>query len=399
MKARNIVPGVDLLGAIDWDRRLFDSLIPTPDGTSYNAYLVKGSEKTALIDAVDPTMTHVLLAQLQEVPALDYLVALHAEQDHSGAIAAVLARYPAAKVVCTAKAKGMLVDHLALPAEAIVTVEDGGTLSLGDKTLKFLHLPWIHWPETMVALLEEERILFSTDLFGSHLATSEVFADEMRVYEPAKRYYAEIMMPLRTIIQKHMPRLEALGATLIAPSHGPLYRRPEFILEAYRDWLFAEPKNQAVVAYVSMHGSTKVMVDRLVEALIERGVEVEQFSLEHVDLGKLAVALVDAATVVIATPTVLAGAHPLAASAAFLTNLLKPKAKQVAVIGSYGWGGKAAEQLLGMLSGLKVEVLPAVFARGLPRATDLAALDQLANEIAARHAQLQGTSPEKTVSV
>lgn len=392
MKARNIVPGVDLLGAVDWDRRLFDSLIPLPDGTSYNVYLVKGSEKTALIDAVDPAMVDVLLRQLADVAAVDYLVALHAEQDHSGTIATVLERYPNAKLVCTPKAKGMLIDHVHLPAEAFVTVADGETLSLGDRTLQFIHMPWIHWPETMVAYLQEEKILFSTDLFGSHLATSETYADEMRTYEPAKRYYAEIMMPLHHIIQKHQIKLEAMDLRLIAPSHGPVYKRPEFILEAYHEWLLAEPRNLVVLPYVSMHGSTKVMVDRLVDALVERGVEVQQFALESVDLGKLAVSLVDAATVVIGTPTVLGGPHPLAAYAAFLANQLKPKVRFLGVIGSYGWGGKSAEQLGEMLSGLKAEVLPAVLSRGLPREADLVAVDRLADEIAARHEQLR-TAP------
>jgi flavorubredoxin len=197
------------LGAVDWDRRLFDSLIPLPDGTTYNAYLIEGSQKTALLDAVDPPMTSELMAQLEGVKKIDYIVSHHAEQDHSGAIPAVLERFPEAKVIVTPKAKNMLMDLLNIPENAFITVEDGETLSLGDKTLKFIHTPWVHWPETMVTYLEEDRILFSCDFYGSHIAGTDLFVtDQGRVYEAAKRYFAEIMMPFRQVIEKNIVKLK-----------------------------------------------------------------------------------------------------------------------------------------------------------------------------------------------
>ena len=388
MQPRTICKGVSLVGAVDWDRRLFDALIPLPDGTSYNSYLVEGSEATALLDTVDPSMTAVLLAQLERTPKVDYVIAHHAEQDHSGSLPTILARYPAARVLCSDKAKGMLMDLLKVPENRFQVVKDGEVLSLGDKTLQFIYTPWVHWPETMSTFLKEDGILFSCDFFGSHLATSEVFADERRVYEPAKRYYAEIMMPFRNVIQRNLEKIKGYGIKLIAPSHGPVYREPQFILDAYRDWVVGEPKNVAVVAYVSMHDSTRLMVERLVGALVARGVVVEQHNLVGVDLGKLAVSLVDAATIVVGSPTVLAGLHPLAANAAFLANALRPKAKYAALIGSYGWGGKMAEQLASLLPLLKLEVLPPVLTRGLPREADYAALDSLADAIASRHRDL-----------
>lgn len=378
-----------MIGAVDWDRRLFDALIPLPDGTSYNAYLVRGSEKTALLDTVDPAAEHVLMRQLADVDQVDYVVTHHAEQDHSGSIPAVLEKYPAAKVVCSTKCKGMLTDHLGLSDERVVTVEDGEVISLGDKTLRFVYTPWVHWPETMVTYLAEEKILFSCDFFGSHLATSELYADLLRVYEPAKRYYAEIMMPFRAVIQRNLDKLKDYEVRLIAPSHGPLYNKPELIVDAYRDWVLGPPKNVVTLPYVSMHDSTKLMVEHLVYALVERDVRVERFSLPDSDLGKLAMSLVDAATIVIGTPTVLAGPHPTAAYAAFLANALRPKVKYASVIGSYGWGGKAVEQLTEMLPNLKLAVLAPVLSRGLPKADDYAALDRLADTIAAKHADLE----------
>ena len=389
MKPRLIRKDVYWLGAVDWNRRLFDCLIPLPDGTSYNAYLVRGSQGTALLDAVDPSMTSILMRQLAEVERIDYLVSQHAEQDHSGAIPAVLNRYPEAVLVCTPKAKPMLLEHLDVPPERIKTVEDGETISLGDKTLRFVHTPWVHWPETMCTHLPEDRILFSCDFFGSHLATTDLCAGgEPYVCEAAKRYYAEIMMPFRTLIAKSMPKVAALPLELIAPSHGPLITDPAAVLRVHADWLSDLPHNKAVLAFVSMHDSTRHMARYLAEALVDRGVDVEVFGLASADLGKLAMAMVDAATIVLGTPVVAAGAHPLVAYAASIANMLKPKARFAAIIGSQGWGGKPVEQLLGLIPNLKVEALPPVLARGLPRAGDFAALDQLADTIAAKHATL-----------
>jgi flavorubredoxin len=300
MNKRKITEGVALLGAVDWSRRLFDSLIPLPDGTSYNAYLVSGSEKTVLIDSVDPAMADVLLAQLADVPKIDYIVSHHAEQDHSGSIPHVLEKYPDAKVICSTKAKSMLMDLLHIPDGSFQAVEDGETLSLGDKTLTFIYTPWVHWPETMVTWLEEDKILFSCDFFGSHIATTEMFVtDKCRVYEAAKRYFAEIMMPFRNIIEKDLEKIKDYDIGMIAPSHGQIYDDPKWIMDAWRDWVYGPPKNLVVLPYVSMHESTHRMVDHLVSSLVDNKVEVELFDLTVTDIGKLAMALVDAATVVV----------------------------------------------------------------------------------------------------
>jgi len=388
--AREIKPGIYSVGAVDWDRRLFDALIPLPDGTSYNSYLVRGSEKTALIDAVDPAMRDTLLSNLDQlgVDRIDYVIANHAEQDHSGALVQISEAYPEAQIIVTPRCKGMLVDHLVIPEDRFVTVHDGGTISLGDRTLEFIHAPWVHWPETMLTYLREDRALFPCDLFGSHLATTDLFVtDEGRAYEAAKRYYAEIMMPFRMIIQKHLEKLAGYEIDLIAPSHGPMYDRPEFILDAYRDWVLSDPKNLVVLPYISMHGSTHAMVEHLVDALAQRGVTVQQFDLSATDIGKLAMALVDAATIVIGTPTVLGGPHPSVAHAAILANALRPKVRFASVVGSYGWGGKTVEQLGGMISNLKVDMLEPVLCKGFPREGDFEALDALAAAIAAKHAE------------
>ena len=384
-----IAPNVWKLGVNDWDRRLFDSLIPLPDGTSYNAYLIRGSEKTALLDTVDAAMPERILKQLEDVKRVDYVIAHHAEQDHSGAIPAVLAKYPDAVLVCSTKCKGMLVDHLCVDEKRICTMENGATLSLGNKTLEFIHTPWVHWPETMCTYLKEDRVLFSCDFFGSHLAVSNTYSDDTaRVYEAAKRYFAEIMMPFRSAIRINIAEIEKRAVSVIAPSHGPVHRDPKFIIAAYKDWIADMPKNSVVVPYISMHGSTRAMVERLVAALIERKITVHQFDLSVTDIGKLAIELVDAATIVIGTPTVHVGPHPIVAYAAGLANALRPKVKFAAIIGSYGWAGKTVEQVAAAIPNLKVEVLEPVMCRGFPRAKDFEALDRLADAVAAKHRAL-----------
>ena len=388
MKARKIKEGIYWVGAVDWDRRMFDDLIPLPDGTSYNAFLIQGSEKTVLIDTVDTTMSHVMFERLNQLGTehIDYIITNHAEQDHSGTLPQIIERHPETQVVCTSKCKEILVDLLLAPQDRFLTVEDGATLSLGDRTLEFIHAPWVHWPETMLTYLREDEILFPCDLFGSHLATTDLYVtDEGRVYEAAKRYYAEIMMPFRKIIQKHLKKVQGYKISLIAPSHGPMYDRPEFILDAYQDWVFNNPKNIVVLPYISMHGTTREMVKYLVDALTEKGVTVEQFNLAVTDIGKLAMALVDAATIVIGSPTVLTGAHPNVVYATYLANALRPKVKFVSIIGSYGWGGKMVKQLAGLIPNLKVEILDPVIVKGYPDDEDFEALDKLAAIIADKH--------------
>jgi flavorubredoxin len=386
MKPRKIRENVYWAGAIDWDRRLFDALIPLPDGTSYNAYFVDGGDKTALIDTVDPPMTGVLMEQLKSLPPVDYIVCNHVEQDHSGAIPDVLSIYPKAEVLCSKKAKELIIEHLHVDEGKIRVVEDGEKVKLGRFTLEFIYTPWVHWPETMVTYVPENKTLFSCDFFGSHMATSDLYVTEWeRYYEPAKRYYAEIMMPFAGIIGNNLKKLEPYEIEMICPSHGPTYPEPRIIMDAYREWALGEPKNIVVIPYVSMHGSTGAMVKHLTSALVERGVGVEVFDISATDLGKIAMALVDAATVVIGAPTILAGPHPLTVFAAFVAAALRPKARFVSIIGSYGWGGRTVEVLSDIVGKLKPEVIQPVLAKGKPRPEDFEALDELADSILKKH--------------
>ena len=383
MAVRKLVDGVYEVGAIDWDRKIFDDLIPLPDGTSYNSYIIFGKEKTALIDTVEPEKKEILLDNLKalRVKKIDYIISSHAEQDHSGSIPDVLKLYPDAKVVTNAKCKSFLKEFLLLKDDVFIEIADGEELSLGGKTLKFIFTPWVHWPETMSTYLMEDKVLFSCDFFGSHRAASHLFVEnEHRVIVDAKRYYAEIMMPFRTQIKKNIEKIKQYDIKYIAPSHGPVYPNPDIIIKAYEGWISDKVENKVLIPYVSMHGSTKKIVEFLTDKFIEKNVEVVPINLTVADVGQIAMELVDTAGVIFASPYVLAGAHPSIVSTAYLANALRPKVKVASIVVSYGWGGLGVKQIQGMLSNLKVDFVEPVMVKGYPKSSDFEKLDSFATE-------------------
>ena len=387
MAVKKILDGIYSVGAIDWHRRLFDELIPLPHGTSYNAYLIK-DEKIVLIDTVDPSKIKELLANLDElgVDRIDYIIAQHAEQDHSGSLPAVIQKYPMAKIVTNSKCKNMLLDLLPLKEEDFIEVKDGEELSIGSRTLKFIFAPWVHWPETMLTYLKEDGILFTCDLFGSHMATSKMYVgNDALILQEAKRYYAEIMMPFASNIKKHLEKISQLNIKMIAPSHGAIYDEPDFIINAYKEWTSDKTENLVVITYVSMHDSVKKMVEYLTNELIKHGVDVILFNLTNADTGEIAMTLIDASTLVVASPTVLIAPHPSIVYAVHLVNILRPKTKFAAIIGSYGWGGLMEKMIKEMLTNFKGELLPSVIIKGEPKEKDFEMLSKLADEIVAKH--------------
>ncbi len=393
MAYRVITDRVFEVGAIDWNRRSFDELVPLHEGTSYNSYLIKGSEKIALIDTVDPKMLNVLIDNLKSsgVAKIDYIISNHAEQDHSGCIPEILKLFPDSKVVTNEKCKNFLKDLLLLKDEDFITINDGEKISLGDKTLRFILFPWVHWPETMLTYLEEDKILFSCDLFGSHVADSRLFAtkdDEIMIYEGAFRYFSEIMYPFRDNIRNQLSKVTELDIKYIAPSHGQVYEKPEFIINCYKEWISPDVKNKVVIAYNSMHGSTEKMVVYLTSELTKRNITVVPFHLSVTDIGKLAMEITDAATVVVGSSQVLGGMHPSVAYALYFYNLLRPKTKFISVIGSYGWGGKMLEQIQSMLYNLKAELISPVIAKGYPKEEDFNNLSKLADTILENHKKI-----------
>ncbi|MGA9388571.1 MAG: FprA family A-type flavoprotein, partial [Candidatus Bathyarchaeia archaeon] len=330
MSWRNIAKlseGVYWVGIRDWNRKLFDALIPLPQGTTYNAYLVVGKGKKALIDTANPGFERELEDKIRKVidPAdIDYVIMNHAEPDHAGSIPHVMAINTKAKLVTSIKGAKMAQVFYKVPEERIITVHDQESIDLGGKTLQFIEAPMLHWPETMFTYLKENKTLFPCDFFGSHVARG-VYDDEVEdllVY--AQRYFGEIMMPFRPMAQKAMEKIRDLGIEMIAPSHGPVYKNPERILRAYRKWANGETKAKAIIVYVTMWNSTEKMIQPLAETLMAEGVEVALYNLTVSDIGDVAKDLVDSRAIVLGAPTVLGGVHPLAVYATYLVKALRP---------------------------------------------------------------------------
>lgn len=388
MKFQEIKNNIFYCGLNDCDRRIFDELIPLEHGTSYNSYLVKGSEKTAIIDTMYPPKTNEYLKRLNEnqIGKVDYIIANHGEQDHSGSIPALLEKFPNAIVLTNPKCAENIKNMLHVPAEKIREIADGEEVSLGDKTLKFIFAPGVHWPDTMFTYIKEDNVICTCDFLGAHYTFSDVFAVESKELEKsAKRYYAEIMMPFRTMCQRYIKMIKEMNVDMILPSHGPVYKNPAFILDLYEDWTSDKPKNFVVLPYVSMYNSTKEMIDRLSEKLNEEGIETFKFDIVDDDLGDLAMALVDAATIVMGTSMVLAGPHPMAVNVAYLAAILRPKAKFASIIGSYGWGGKLFDVIVNTLAPLRLDLIDPIQIKGKPTEDDFKKVDEMAKTIFEKH--------------
>ncbi|MEM1537021.1 MAG: FprA family A-type flavoprotein [Candidatus Bathyarchaeia archaeon] len=388
MIERNILKlaeNVYWIGVRDWNRRLFDALIPLPKGTSYNAYLVIGETGKALIDTVNPGFENELEEKIHGLASpeeLDYVVMNHAEPDHAGTIPYVLRIAPKVKLVATSRGAKMAQIYYHVPQERIKIVADNDTISLGDKTLRFIEAPMLHWPETMFTYLEEDRILFPCDFFGAHLA-SGVYSDEVEDYlVHAQRYWGEIMMPFRAMAQKALEKVAGLGIRVIAPSHGPIHRKPELILSAYKRWAAGETRLKAVIAYVSMWNSTDTMVKQMAETLVSEGIELAFHDLTVADVGDLAKDLVDSRAIVLGAPTVLGGAHPLAVYATYLFRALRPPTKFAVILSSYGWGGGAIKQIQELLKDFNIEIVGALEVNGPPTEENLRQIVELGRFLA-----------------
>ena len=391
MKFQEIKNNVFYCGLNDEDRVIFDELIPLEYGTSYNSYLVVGSEKTAIIDTMYPPKSDEYLKNLDEngITKVDYLIANHGEQDHSGTLPKLIEKYPDAKVVTNPTCKTNLMEMLFIPEDRIMTIKNEEELSLGDKTLKFIFAPNVHWPDTMFTLIKEDNLLCTCDFLGAHYTFDDVFAVPSEELEKsAKRYYAEIMMPFRVMCKKYTKMIKDMNVDMILPSHGPVHKIPDYILDLYTDWTSDLGKNLVLLPYVSMYGSTGDMIDYLKSELAKHGIESIKHDIITDDLGDLAMALVDGTTIVLGTSMVVAGPHPASVNIAYIASILKPKAKFASFVGSYGWGGNLFGILGDILAKLRLDVIEPVIVKGKPTTDDFKKLDDMVQSIVEKHKSL-----------
>lgn len=373
------------VGVRDWNRRLFDALIPLPRGTTYNAYLVVGTQKKALIDTVNPGFEKEWTEKITKIvdpSEVDYVIMNHAEPDHAGSIPHIMSINNKAKLVTTSRGAKLAQTFYNVPQERIRTIADGETIDLGNKTLRFIEAPMLHWPETMFTYLAEDQVLFPCDFFGAHVAEG-IYDDQVEdLLVFAQKYFGEIMMPFRPNAQKGIEKIKDLPIKLIAPSHGPIHRNPEHILNAYRKWSNGEMKQKAVIIYVTMWNSTEKMIKPIEDTLMSEGIEVAKYHLPVSDIGELAKDLVDSKAIILGTPTVLAGAHPLGMYAAYLAKVLRPPAKFAVVLSSYGWGGGAIRHIQETLGPTKMEIVGAMEINGPPTETDINKIVEIGKTLA-----------------
>jgi len=362
------------VGIRDWNRRLFDALIPLPRGTTYNSYLVIGSAKKAVIDTVNPGFEKEWEEKISKVvnpTDIDYVIMNHAEPDHAGSIPHIMSINSKAMLITTSQGAKMARVFYKVPENRIKAVANGESLDLGGKTLRFIEAPMLHWPETMFTYLPENKTLFPCDFFGSHVAQG-LFDDEIEdLLVFAQKYFGEIMMPFRFNAQKGMEKIKDLEINMIAPSHGPIHRNPARILSAYRKWVNGETRQKAIIVYVTMWNSTEKMVKAIEDTLTSEGIEVAKHNLAVGDIGEVARDLVDSRAIVLGAPTVLGGAHPLAMYATYLAKVLRPPTKFAVVLTSYGWSGGAIKHIQETLGPTKMEIVGALEINGPPTETDI----------------------------
>jgi len=362
-KAIPISKKVYWVGAIDWGLREFHGY-STSRGTTYNAYLVL-ADRVTLIDTVKKPFEHELMARISSVinpSEIDYIVSNHSEMDHSGSLPSVVGKIRPERVFASKMGVKALSAHFE-STDWLESVDNEGSLSLGDMTLNFLETRMLHWPDSMVSYLEDERVLFSQDAFGMHLATSRLFVDENEWdivrYETAK-YYANILLPYSQIIPKALERITGMGwdINVIAGDHGPLWRRDiSVILDLYAHWAAQKPTNKAVIVYDTMWRSTELMAHALADGIQEGGGIPVVLPLSSVSRSDVATEILEAGALLLGSPTINNNIFPSLADTLTYLRGLKPKNLIGAAFGSYGWSGEAQKQLENYLQEMNVEVV------------------------------------------
>jgi flavorubredoxin len=363
MPTFSISERVHWVGALDWNLRDFHGLY-CPRGGSYNAYLVRG-RKAAVIDTVYAPFVGVFLDHLHELINLrdiSYIIANHAESDHSGALPELLEVAPQAKVVCTARCREMLKACYNLPDACFQVVKNGDTLDLEGATLLFFEVPLVHWPETMFTYLVEDQVLFPCDFLGAQMASLPFFADEVPgLLTEARDYYAFLMRAYSKAALAGVTRVREIAPRIIAPSHGPVWRDGgEEILAAYERWSTAPEQNLVVVAYATMWGGTEAMARAIAEGAGQGGAKVKLYQLGATPVSRILGDILEARAVALGTPTFVGGIHPSVVGLLPFLSMIGPKGKQALAFGTAGWAGGGARKLWKELQELGLNLLEEV---------------------------------------
>jgi len=379
------------VGVVDWNLRDFHGYTTTRGGT-YNAYFIDDEKKT-LVDTVKYTFSGELIQRITEIvepEKLDYVVINHIEQDHSSSFPIIMNLAKDATVIATERGKEGLIKHYGEIRNEIKTVKTGDEVKLGKRTLRFIETPMVHWPDSMMTYVVEDGLLLSNDGFGQHHATSQRFDDEVDehiLFEELAKYFANILMPISTLVSRKIDEITNMGITLnmIAPSHGVIWRSGvQKVIRTYQDWckgFLNKPK--AVIVYDTMWGSTEKMARAIVEGVRSQSVEAKLMKLRITELVDVVTEILDAKAVIVGSPTLLNGMFPPVSG--FLTYItgLKPRGKMWAFFGSYGWGGGAVRKMVEIGKEAKFEVHePSLEVKYIPTKEELEKCFNFGKEIA-----------------
>ena len=394
MKALQISPNVYWVGAIDWNLRDFHGYATTR-GTTYNAYLILGKKPT-LIDTVKKAFYPEMLSRIKSVidpKHIEIIISNHAEMDHSGALAQAVADFePSAVYASTMGVKNLLAQlH---PSFEIKAVKTGDKIDVGDDTLSFVEARMLHWPDSMLAYLEKEDVLFTNDVFGMHLATSHLFDDENdeQIWmQEARKYYANIILPYSDIVTRFLGQVQQMGLApkIIAPDHGFIWRKdPSKIVRLYGDFAAQKPTNKAVVVYDTMWGSTEKMAQAIADGLRQGGTKVQLMSMHACHRSDVITELLDTGAILVGTPVLNSNMYPAMADVLCYLKGLKKKNLIGAAFGSYGWNGAPIDGLTKMLEEMGVEVVsPAVKCCFVPDEKMLAQCEELGKLVSQKLAE------------
>ncbi len=374
MEPVEIKKGIFWVGALDWDERDFHNFV-TVRGLTYNSYLIV-DEKVTLVDTVKHKFVGEAverISKLVDPSEIDYVIVNHIEPDHSSGLPDIMRKAENAVVVCSKRGKDGLCKYYDCNWEFQV-VKGGDEISIGERTLSFIDMTMLHWPDSMATYVKEDRILFSNDAFGQHIASEERFDVEIGVDEAirwAKLYYANILMPLASLIRKKLDELKDVEVEMIAPSHGVIWKNPKAIVEAYSKWANFEAENKVVIVYDTMWHSTEKIARAIADGVKSGGAEARVFHVRKDYWTDIVTEILDAKAVAVGAPTIHNSLFPTMAGFLAYLKGLKPQNKKALAFGSYGWNGVAVKEIMKVFEDLKFETLEPLMVKFKPSKEEL----------------------------
>ena len=378
MKAVEIKKNIYWVGSIDRDLKDFHGYL-TQRGSTYNAYLVV-DERIVLIDTVKHHSYDEMLARIKDVvdPAkIDYIISNHTEMDHSGCLPKIAKLANKAKVIASPNGEKGLGKHFEEEFNFKV-VNTGDSINIGKRNLQFVLTPMVHWPDSMVTYLPEDKLLLSNDAFGQHIASSERFDDEIGLdiaIQEATKYYANIVLPFGAQVKKALDALSGLEIDMIAPSHGIIWRKHfTEIIQKYKSWADNTTEEKAIIVYGTMWGSTEKVAETIYHVFIDKGIPVELLNLKNTHISDIMTQVLTAKYICVGSPTLNNAVLPTVA--AFLNYMqgLGPKNRIGLSFGSYGWGGQSIGQIQEVLNSCGFQLLDSIKVQYVPKKEALAEL-------------------------